>query len=50
MNSYKMFFVQTSTPIPNMHWKLNTDREIFLMQNNELLTKTPVGIKDNSVA
>ena len=40
MNPYRMFFIQTSTP--NLHWKLEASRGNFCMQNNKLLTRTPV--------
>ena len=40
-----MFFVQTFTLIPRMHPKL-TEYEMSCMQNNQLLTKTLVELRD----
>jgi hypothetical protein len=41
MNEYIMFFVQTSTPISNIHQKL-TELGKCCMQNNQLPTKNSV--------
>ena len=40
-------FIRTSTPAPSMHWKL-TEYGKYCMQNNQLTSKTSVGLKDNS--
>jgi hypothetical protein len=42
-----MFFIQTSTLPPHMHQKLFKNGK-FYKQNNQLLTKSQVGLKDNS--
>jgi hypothetical protein len=47
MNHNKMFFVQTTTPAPSMPKKL-TEHGKFCMQTNQLPTKTPVELQDNS--
>ena len=47
MNQYRIFFVQTFPPIPSMHRKL-TKLEKSCMQNNQLLTKTLVELKNDS--
>jgi hypothetical protein len=44
-----MFFVQTSTLPPRMHQKL-TKHGRFCKQNNQLPTKTPDELEDNSIA
>ena len=47
MNQHRKFFIRTSTPAPSMHWKL-TEYGKYCMQNNQLASKTLVGLKDNS--
>ena len=47
MNRYRMFFIETSTLTPSMHRKLTKDGKLC-MQKNNLRTKTPVELKDNS--
>ena len=42
MNWYRMLFIQTPTPAPNMHLQL-TQHGKFYMQANQLLAKTAVG-------
>jgi hypothetical protein len=48
MNQYRMFFVQTSTPLPRMHQKL-TKHGKFCKQNNQLPTISHDELEDNSV-
>ena len=43
-----MFFVQTSTTTPRMRRNLTKHRQ-YCMQNNQLLTKTPIELKDKSI-
>ena len=44
-----MFFVYNSTLAPsNIAWNLLENRK-FCMQNNQLLTKSPVESKDNNI-
>jgi hypothetical protein len=44
-----MFFIQTFTSTQNLHWK-PTEHGKFSKQNNQLPTKTPIELKDNSIA
>ena len=46
MNQYRTLSIQTSTPSPSMHPKLTAHDEYY-MQNNQLLTITPVELTDN---
>jgi hypothetical protein len=43
-----LFFLQTSTPTPSMHQKL-IEHGKNCMQNNQLQTKTPVELEDDSI-
>lgn len=47
LNRYKIFFVQTSTPIPRHAQKLSKGGK-FCTQNNQFPTKSLVGSKNNS--
>lgn len=47
MNRFRMFYIQISTPPPNMHWKL-TIHWRCLMQNNQHLSNSHVELDDNS--
>ena len=47
MNQCRMFFVQTSTLPPCMH-RVLTEYGRCCMQNNSLLTKSPVELEENS--
>ena len=44
LNWYRMFFVQTSTPTPNMHRKLTEYGPKFCIHNNQLPAKTHVEV------
>ena len=46
VNRYRMFFVQTSTRLPNMYQKLITHGD-FCKQNNQLPTKSHDVLEDN---
>ena len=48
MNWRRMFFIETSTRPPNMHLKL-TKHGRYCKQNNQLPTKSPDELKDNSI-
>ena len=47
MNLCRMFFVQSPKPTPSMHQKL-TKLGTCCMQNNQLPTKSPIELEDNS--